>query len=416
MTAAGAPTALSVIRGNRAYRIFLASTLVSFLGSTIHIVAAAWLILRLTGAAYSVPLLLLFSALPGVLLSPLIGELVDRVESRRLLIVVDLASAAAVVSLPLLSALDLLAVWHLYVVEFVLAFLGQLYGPASKVFVRRLARPEELLAANATVTLVYQLGIALGALVGGVLVAAAGPATGLLVNALSFAVSALGLVAVGRGAADPEAAAGTRMRMRGSTRRLWRTITTDPTVTHLTALYLGLQSMHRLLASLLAPFVVQSSAGPATQGALQTGYSLGAVAAGALIPGLARRLGRPGMLLLGSVGTAALVCAFPAVDPRWLSVVVYALVGLCVSTWVYHLTEAQERVPADRQGRYFAATGALQSLGGVAVFAAGTLALRVWPASTLYVAAAAVLVVAGLPSVVALRRTPSRVSTEEEQE
>lgn len=415
MTVAGPPTAWSVIRGNGAYRIFLASTLVSFLGSTVHIVAAAWLILELTGEAYSVPLLLLFSALPGVLLSPLIGELVDRVESRRLLIAVDLASAAAVVTLPLLSTLDLTA-WHLYVVEFVLAFLGQLYGPASKVFVRRLARPEELLAANATVTLVYQLGIALGALVGGILVATAGPVTGLLVNAVSFAVSGLALVAVRRDATGPEDGTGTTpMRLRGSTRRLLRTITTDSTVTHLTALYLGLQSMHRLLASLLAPFVVQSSAGPATQGVLQTGYSLGAVAAGAVIPVLARRVGRPGMLLLGSVGTAALVAVFPAIDPRWLSTLAYAAVGLCVSTWVYHLTAAQERVAADRQGRYFAATGALQSLGGIAVFAIGTVALQIWSASTLYVAAAAVFAAAGLPSVIALYRRPAAAPAEQEQ-
>lgn len=406
------PTAWSVIRANRAYRIFLGSTLASFLGSTVHVVAAAWLILSLTGAAYSVPLLLLFSALPGVLLSPVIGELVDRVESRRLLILVDGLSAAAVATLPVLYWTGHLLGWHLYVVEFVLAFLGQLYGPASKVLVRRLAKPEELLAANATVTLVYQLGIALGALGGGLLVAVTSPATGLLVNAFSFLLSGAGLLLVGRTrdwVAAERVGAGERPESwwRGSVGRLVGTVTANPVTKNMTLLFLWLQCVHRLLSSLLAPFVLQSGGGPATQGALQTGYSLGAVVAGATIPVLARRIGRTGMLLLGSAGTAALVAAFPLVGPTPLSVLVYAAVGLAVASWVYDLTAAQEQVPLDRQGRYFAATGALQSLGGIAVFALGVVLLRLVSASTIYYLGAAALVLASLPPVLALLRRPA---------
>jgi MFS transporter, DHA3 family, macrolide efflux protein len=424
-TAIPHPTAWSVVRANRAYRIFLGSTLASFIGSTVHVVAAAWLILSLTGQAYSVPLLLLFSALPGVLLSPLIGELVDRIESRRLLVMVDVVSAITVAALPVISWTGHLAPWHLYVAEFVLAFLGQLYGPASKVLVRRLARPEELLAANATVTLVYQLGIALGALGGGVLIAATSPATGLLVNAISFVVSAAGLTLVGRtrdwAAAEQvpsgeDPAAEVRQWWRGSVGRLVRTVTANRIAKHMTLLFLWLQCVHRLLASLLAPFVVQSGAGPAFQGALQTGYSLGAVAAGAAIPILARRIGRVGMLLLGSAGTAALIAVFPLVGPAWLAVLVYGGAGLAVSTWVYDLTAAQEQVPLDRQGRYFAATGALQSLGGIAVFATGVVLLRVFNASTIYYLGAAALLLASLPSVLALvrRGAPAEASASRE--
>ena len=415
-----APTAWSVIRGNGAYRLFLASTLVSFMGSTVHVVAASWLILRLTGAAYSVPLLLLFSALPGVLFAPLIGSMVDRLETRGLLIAVDAASAVAVVTLPLLSAAGRLQAWHLYAVEFVLAFLGQLYGPASKVFVRRLARPEELLAANATVTLVYQLGIAFGALAAGLLVALAGPSTGLLVNAVSFALSGVGMVLVGRtrGWAEapppeppPEPDGPRRRGLAGSIARTYSTVLSTPRVLHMTALFLWLQCMHRLLSSLLAPFVASGGQGPGTQGALQMGYSLGAVAAGAAVPVLARRLGQTGMLLLGSVGVAALVALFPLVGVPWLAVLDYAAAGLAIGTWVYDLTEAQQEVPVGLQGRYFAATGALQSLGGIGVFLAGTVLLRVLDPATVYVLGAALLAAVSLPSVLLLGRHPATAGT-----
>lgn len=82
-------------------------------------------------------------------------------------------------------------------VEIAVSIAAQFYGPASRVFVWHLAQPEELLAANSAVTLVYQLGIALGALAGGALVGTAGAVTGLVVNAASFAVSAVGMTIIG---------------------------------------------------------------------------------------------------------------------------------------------------------------------------------------------------------------------------
>jgi MFS transporter, DHA3 family, macrolide efflux protein len=420
VTVGSAPTAWSVIRGNSAYRFFLASTLISFMGSTVHVVAASWLILRLTGAAYSVPLLLLFSALPGVLLAPLIGALVDRVETRALLIGVDLASGATVLVLPLLAAAGRLQPWNLYVAEFVLAFLGQLYGPASKVFVGRLARADELLAANATVTVVYQLGIALGALAAGALVAVTSPAVGLLVNSVSFLVSAFGMVLVGRTSAWggrevvqvnetnlEDRSMGSWLRLRALINRTYATAFSTPRIAHLTALFLWLQCLHRLLASLLAPFVASAGAGPGSQGALQMGYSLGAVAAGALVPVLAKRLGQTGMLLIGSLGTAVLVALFPLVGISWVSVLVYAGAGLAVGTWIYDLTAAQQEVPAAVQGRYFAATGAMQSLGGIGIFLTGSVLLRVLDPSSVYLIGAGVLLTVSLPSIVLLRRHPA---------
>jgi DHA3 family macrolide efflux protein-like MFS transporter len=410
-------TGLDVIRGNRAYQIFLTSTLLSFMGSAVHVVAASWLILQLTGKGYAVPLLLLFSVLPGVLLTPVVGRIVDRFDSRMLLILVDAISALAVMVVPVAAWLGVLRAWHLYAVEVAVAVCGQFYGPASRVFVWRLARREELLAVNSTVTLVYQLGIAFGALSGGLLVATLGPLSGLLVNAASFAVSGVGMTLIGRTAQWREhrrsrAQPGERAEPNlpeGLWRDLARTarmVAARPRMLYMTALYLCLQSVHRLLAGLLVPFVAAAGFGPGTQGALQMCFSLGAVVAGAIVPVLAHRFGEPVLLLLGSVGVAALMVAFSLTDMRWLALIVYFGLGLAVSSWVYELTAAQELVPGERQGRYFAFTGALVSLAGVGVFAASSVLLAAVPPRAVYWLGAAALLLVALPAVTRVNRSP----------
>lgn len=405
-------TGIDVIRGNRAYQIFLVMTLLSFAGSTVHVVAASWLILRLTGNGYAVPLLLLFSVLPGVVLTPIVGSLIDRVDPRRLLITVDVISAAAVMSVPVAAQFATLHAWQLYAVETVVAICGQFYGPASRVFVWRLARPDELLAANSTVTLVYQLGIAFGALAGGGLVATAGPLTGLVINAASFAVSAIGMTILGwtarwRASSPPEPQ-DTPASTAGAWRELARTARLtmrNPRVRHMTALYLGLQSAHRLLAGLLVPFIAAAGFGPGTQGALQMAFSLGAVLAGGAIPLLVRHFGDLPLLLLGSAGVAALMVAFASADTRWLALTIYFGLGLAVNSWVFELTAAQQLVPAGRQGRYFALVGSMVSLAGVVVFAASSALLRFVTPTVVYWLGAAALLATALPSVARVPRT-----------
>jgi len=399
---------LDVIRGNRAHQIFLVATLLSFTGSTVHIIAASWLILELTGAGYAVPLLLLFSVIPGVVLTPVVGRLVDRFDSRAVLILVDAASAVAVLSIPVTAWLGTLHAWQLYAVETAVAICGQFYGPASRVFVWRLAPRDELLAANSTVTLVYQLGIAFGALVGGVLVATAGPLIGLLVNAASFAVSGLGMALIGRTSQwrNRRPVEADQVDRQGMWRDLWQTaqlVAARPRIRHMTHLYLGLQSTHRLLAGLLVPFVAAAGFGPGTQGTLQMCFSLGAVVAGGSIPLLRARFGELPLLILGSVGVAALMVAFSVAGALWFALTLYFALGLAISSWVYQLTAAQELVPGERQGRYFALTGSLVSLAGVGVFAITSVLLRSVEPRTVYWVGAVVLLVTALPSVVRAR-------------
>jgi predicted MFS family arabinose efflux permease len=278
-----------------------------------------------------------------------------------------------------------------------------------------------LLSANSTTTLIYQLGITIGALLGGVLVAIGGPLAGLWVNAASFLVSAIGMTAIrwiaapptaqvsrdiGPSAGDPDSAqvatypGGT---WRGFVATL-QMIRSRPRIWHLTALYLGLQAAQRLMSALLVPFLKSVGLGAGIQGALQMSFGLGSVLAGAVIPAIVRRFGGALIIGIGSLGVAAFMTLFSLTNGAGIALLLYGALGLAISSWVFSLTQAQLDIPSRQQGTYLATSGSLVSLSSLAVFASASLLLsRIGPRPVYWIGAVALLIVA-LPSVRYLRR------------
>src|SRR5262245_24911847 len=102
MTVSARPARLStlaVFRNRNFTRLWLAQ-LVSVAGSTISWLAAALLIYRLTGSALSVSLILVVAMLPSLLVGPIAGVFVDRLDRKRLMIAADLIRAALTCAIP----------------------------------------------------------------------------------------------------------------------------------------------------------------------------------------------------------------------------------------------------------------------------------------------------------------------------
>ena len=386
-----------------------------------HIVAAAWLIIRLTGADYSVPMLLLFSAIPGIFMAPIVGAVIDKRDVRVVLVATDIVSAVAVLSIPAAQAAGSLSVLQMYAVEAVIAVCGQFYWPASRVLVRAFATPDELLRANSTTTLIFQLGNTVGALLGGFLVAKEGPMAGLWVNAASFAISAIGMTAIRWLSADPRAQAARvaasptvgeeAAEVAADSGAAWRgflltlqMIRSHPRIWHLTALYIGLQAAQRLMWALLAPFLRSVGLGAGIQGTLQMTFGLGSVLAGAVIPTMVRRFGGMLVVIIGSLGVALLITAFALTNGSGVALVVYGALGLAINSWVFSLSEAQLQIPSSQQGSYLATCGSLVSVASLGVFASTSVLLSRIDPRPVYWIGAVTLLLGALPSVRYLRR------------
>jgi MFS family permease len=191
----------------RDLRVLSAAIGLSALGDGVALVALALQAKHLSGEgmggglAIAAMFICLWS--PVVLLSGHVGLLVDRMETRRLLVVISLAQALVAVALALVGSLvPLLALA-------VLLGSGIAVAQAAEfALVPVVAGDRELQRANGVIETARALGLTVGPLCGSVLVALGGTGAAMAVDAFSFVVVALaGLsLAVSR-EPDPRAAA-----------------------------------------------------------------------------------------------------------------------------------------------------------------------------------------------------------------
>jgi predicted MFS family arabinose efflux permease len=177
---------------DRDFRLLWTGQLLSNLGSWLLFVAVPYQVFQLTGSPVATGLTFV-AALPGTLLSPVAGVLVDRWDRRRTMIAADLGRAAAILPLLLLHRPGQL--WIVYAVLVAEGLLGQLFDPAAQALVPALVgRGRELTSANALLSVVSAVSRLAGASLGGVLFAAWGLEALVWIDAGTYVVSAVSLL------------------------------------------------------------------------------------------------------------------------------------------------------------------------------------------------------------------------------
>jgi MFS family permease len=159
-----------------------------------------------TGLAVSGFLLAHF--VPPLVLSPWAGVLVDRFDRKRLLILSDVSRAVVVAFLLLANTPDRL--WLIYVLTVIQFALSTVFEPGRSAIMPSLIPNKDLVAANTLSSITWSVMLAVGAITGGVIASLFGTTAALIVDAASFAVSALLISQVKyRGAAWSEKSATT---------------------------------------------------------------------------------------------------------------------------------------------------------------------------------------------------------------
>lgn len=224
---------------NRNFLLLWQGQTVSQLGNqAFHIAMMSWL-LKATGSASLMGLILFTSLLPGVVLGPVGGTFADRHSRIRIALICDLLSGAAVLALafvmfdPRVERLEPAAVRFVIAIMFgVSALLGILrafFTPAYSAAIPDLVPREKIPAANSLNQISVQSSNLLGQAAGGVLFQALGAAFLYLIDGLSFLFAALCalLIRMPASAAVPKPAASRSFReFRRETaegfRYLWR--------------------------------------------------------------------------------------------------------------------------------------------------------------------------------------------------
>ena len=177
---------------HRDFRSLWGAETISQFGSQVTFLALPLVaILVLRESTFKVALLTTIEFLPFLLFTLPAGVWVDRLRRRPILILGDLGRAVALVSVPIAHWLGVLTIWQLYVVGFVAGVCTVFFDVAYQSYLPALVGREHIVEGNSKLEVSRSTANIGGPGIAGVLVSALTAPVAVLVDAVSFLVSAL---------------------------------------------------------------------------------------------------------------------------------------------------------------------------------------------------------------------------------
>ena len=185
----GFRASVSLLRRNGNFRRLYLASVISLGGDWFLLIALFGLMLRLTDQALAVAFTIAAQELTYFLASPFAGVLADRLDRRRLMIACDLARAVLVLGFLVVRTEDL--VWVAYVLLALTAAFAASFEPASLAALPNLVDGRDLSTANALSGSLWGTMLAVGGALGGVVAGVFGTDAAIVIDALSFLLSAV---------------------------------------------------------------------------------------------------------------------------------------------------------------------------------------------------------------------------------
>lgn len=365
--------------GKRYFRLFWIGESTSQIGTAVSSVVIPLVGIRVLHAGtFAIALLTAAGWLPWLLFGLPAGAWVDRLRKRSLMIICDLVSLILFASIAIGAWLGALTVAQLLVVALLAGVVSVFFKAAFQAYIPQLLEKGELVDGNAKLQASGAFASVSGPGIGGAVAQFLGVATGVLLDAASFAVSAVCLLAMP--SAEPDSRASKPRRELGrEIRDGLRFLLHDPYLLPLAAftstLGLGLSSSDALM---IIFFVRTLGVTSSVTGVILGLMGAGGLAGAAISARLVRAYGSARAMLICRIllsfallvplATRGIGLIFSA---GWL----LATVGL-VSGNIISLSFRQARCPAQMLGRvsatYYTMTYSSMALGGVFAGALGT--------------------------------------------
>lgn len=174
--------------GIRNFALYWVAFATSKLGRSIEETGAVWLVYQLTGSPVLLGVLGLARALPSIVLSPIAGVIVDRVDQRRLLIFMQLFGLTASLALGLLVVTGAVELWHVYAQVAIQAAITSFDGAVRQAFFPRLVPRHQLPEAVTLSATAGRSAAIIGPMIGGIAIATFGEGAPFLLTAATYPI------------------------------------------------------------------------------------------------------------------------------------------------------------------------------------------------------------------------------------
>lgn len=177
---------------------------VSRFGDSLYTVALAWWVLKATGSATAMGLVVGCTMLPMVIFLLIGGVMVDRFSRKYLMLVSDLARALVMLLMSVLAATHHFKIEYVYAIAFFFGFVDAFFQPAYSAIIPNLLPKEARASANSLTSLSRQLSQILGPLAAALLMQYSEASLMFGLNSLSFLIAGVCLLKVPDAKPDPK--------------------------------------------------------------------------------------------------------------------------------------------------------------------------------------------------------------------
>ena len=335
------------------------SNFASGLGNSIVMITIPWLILEETGSPAFAGLVAAISAIPGLIISPIGGWLVDHVGRRVVSVGADLLSSIAVIAFPIFALTNGLSSSSILLI----AVVGAIFDPAGytakKTLLADVAKASkiELDRLNGIHDGFMGISWILGPAVGAGLISTVGAINSFWVSAGLFVIAALAIVflRVGNLGKDARDLAEQNDEITDRSLRIgFKVLWTDKLLRTITFAILIIDAVYLPTETIVLPTYFEDLGNPAGLGivisALGAGVAIGSFGYG----WISKRVSRKNLVRITLIGTAVSIIPMAFLPPLPIFILCGFVLGLAWGPFNPLIsTLIQQRVPADQQGRVF---------------------------------------------------------------
>ncbi|MEY3663331.1 MAG: hypothetical protein RI919_847, partial [Actinomycetota bacterium] len=112
----------------RAFVLTQASNFAGVISGSIIFIALPWLVLDVTGSSAQGAVVIAFSAIPGLLLAPMMGSFIDSIGRRRVAWAAEAVTVLTTIAFPLIAVFGVINLWSLVL----LAVVRNIFSPGGQ--------------------------------------------------------------------------------------------------------------------------------------------------------------------------------------------------------------------------------------------------------------------------------------------
>jgi MFS family permease len=356
--APSAPIGIFVPLRRRSVRWVWSAGVVSDVGTWVQLIVVGSLIARNTGSALQTSLVAIATFLPQGIAAPLGGVLADRVDRRKVFAFCLIGQCVFTTLLGVFIALGHTGAGLLSSVIFLQSCMGNVGGPAYSAMLPSMVPKEELLPMVSLGIASWNSGRVVGPLLGTVLDSVFGASGAVLVNAATFAVLAVVIIALRRPFPPGQRAADSTLV--GEFRDGWRAFAHGR---HGKFLFLSMVAVSLTITPFmgLIPIVARElyGGGTGTAGLFSSAQGTGALVGISIMGILVARFSRSLVLRWSIPVMASAYVVYIVASTTFIGVAMLALMGASAALWFSTVQVTVQRdAPAERRARVLSLTQA----------------------------------------------------------